>query len=447
MSKRTRSYLFYAFVLLFIVITAYTIIYASGYKLNFSNFKLQKTGMLNIDTKPDGAIVLLDGKPAESIFKKIFQDKQLYSKTPLKLKNLLPGEYEVAIKLDGYWDWQKKLSIKPGITTYIEDVILFKKDLPLLLHQDEIQIFPSSNKQKVLVSTRDGNFIYDLASNEGSAAGALTPENISSAYWSQDDKKILVNNKWLYEISDRLIPVSQILPADAMQIRWNQYDSTLLYYMLDGKIFRLNLANNKSEQIYMQEKAIDFLTAPADIYTLMTANGQTILARYSLPEKKMLRKIDLPASPDYAFPEQTGKFLSVADKRRDILYLLDPSAANPLYETVNNAKGWQWISDDNLLFYNDSEIWTFDLKNNKKRILIRISEKILDAIWHPAKNYIIYNTSKGIFVIELDDREKNNITELFRSSKIKDLLLNQAGDILYFYAEIGNQKGFYKLSI
>ena len=43
--------------------------------------------------------------------------------------------------------------------------------------------------------------------------------------------------------------------------------------------------------------------------------------------------------------------------------------------------------------------------------------------------------------------EKRNITELVELDIIKWPFLNEKGDMLYFYAKIGNQEGLYKLAI
>lgn len=107
----------------------------------------------------------------------------------------------------------------------------------------------------------------------------------------------------------------------------------------------------------------------------------------------------------------------------------------------------QWINDNKLLYSNDFEIWLYDLNNHKKTILTRISEPITGIIWHPSNNYVIYSTDKSINIIELDEREKRNITELICLDKISSLNLSQKGDILYFMAKIGNQEGLYKLAI
>src|SRR3989339_689587 len=131
-----------------------------------------------------------------------------------------------------------------------------------------------------------------------------------------------------------------------------------------------------------------------------------------------------------------------------ILYKIDPyDNFKPLRETINNITKTYWADDTRLLYTNDFEVWIFNLKNLQKKLLTRISQKIDNIIWHPSNNNIIYSTNKNINVIELDDREKYNITKIIELDGITNTVLNKKGDTLYFYAQIGNQKGLYKLLI
>ncbi|MFH0973105.1 MAG: hypothetical protein V1768_03935 [Patescibacteria group bacterium] len=114
MRYKTRQKLFILFVLIFFIITPLIILHAVGYRITLSwpikfNQILQKTGMFIINTKPKGAIIYLNNKPQQLFFKKYFSKTESYLKTPDKIQNLLPGEYDVQLKLRGHWPWKKKV--------------------------------------------------------------------------------------------------------------------------------------------------------------------------------------------------------------------------------------------------------------------------------------------------------------------------------------------------
>ena len=131
MNQKTRHYLFLFFVFLFCIITPAISLYASGYKIN-KGFKLQKTGILIIDSNPADAKIYIDNEIQQNFLNKILQKKEGFTTTPEKIKNILPGEYKVRIEKENYWPWEKKLTIQSGETTFAEDIRLFKKDLPII---------------------------------------------------------------------------------------------------------------------------------------------------------------------------------------------------------------------------------------------------------------------------------------------------------------------------
>ncbi|MFH1661554.1 MAG: PEGA domain-containing protein [Candidatus Falkowbacteria bacterium] len=344
MTLKIRRIIYMLFILAFFIITPIVIFYAAGYKINLKGAKIQKTGTFILDTKPDGAKIYIDSKPQQTFLKKYFANEKSFIKTPAKIKNLLPGEYNLKMELDGYFAWEKKLKIKEGQSTYAENIYLFKKNLPALIEENE--------KNEILKQ--------------------LIDDNLATSTFEKDKK--------IYEI----------------------------------------------------EKSINL----------------TNLKITDSTSKKLIKSIELPGS-NYEFINRDHKFLNIFDKNHDILYLIDPfsSVYSPLRETINNIKLSYWVDDEKLLYANDFEIWIFDLKNNKKILLTRISEPIEKIIWHPGDNYVIYNAGNSIKIIELDEREKRNIIELIKLNKISSLYLNKKGDTLYFNAIINKQEGFYKLEI
>ncbi|HPU92201.1 MAG TPA: PEGA domain-containing protein, partial [bacterium] len=126
MSTRQRWWLSKIFILLFCLITPPILIYANGYRINWHSWKLERTGLLEIKSEPANALVNINelkawwGKPKKIV-------------TPVKLKNLRPGNYNVNLSLPGYYEWHKTLTIWPAQTTIVKDIRLFKKSEPQLL--------------------------------------------------------------------------------------------------------------------------------------------------------------------------------------------------------------------------------------------------------------------------------------------------------------------------
>ncbi|MEZ4210161.1 MAG: PEGA domain-containing protein [Patescibacteria group bacterium] len=97
----------------FVVVAIIVLSYATGYRLNFKTGQIEKTGVLAITTKPSGASVLVSGK-------------KYTRKTPLVIRNILPGDYVVEVNYEGYQKYLDTATIKPGFATELQalDLVL-----------------------------------------------------------------------------------------------------------------------------------------------------------------------------------------------------------------------------------------------------------------------------------------------------------------------------------
>ena len=127
MTLRYRRIIYLVFIAVFLIIAPIITLYSTGYRYNFKKNKIEKTGILNIDSQPRGALIYLNG--------------QYQNKTPARFTNLLPDRYQVKVEKDGYYPWQKDLEVKSNLTTFAKDIVLFKQNLPVNIVAGEINIF------------------------------------------------------------------------------------------------------------------------------------------------------------------------------------------------------------------------------------------------------------------------------------------------------------------
>jgi len=428
------------------------IFYAAGYKFDSGGISFQKTGSFILDSEPQGANIFINGKPQQNFFKKIFANEESYTKTPAKIKGLLPEEYDLRIELEGYWPWQKKLSIRPGTSTYAEDVYLFRNNLPVSILSGEIKnlkLSPDKNKIAALLEGRlviisvddEEQIIFPIAEIGGDA------ENFS---WAPSGKKIIIG-KSVFKIDNLISGQEKIYEFENLNenMRWDAESDDKIYYSDKNSINMLALSTKSSKKIIENQNFIDYLIKGDYIY-LVAGNKDLInLNIFKIDSGQMARSISMPGSPDYSFINPQNDLLNIYDKNHQILYFIDPLSylQSPLVETISNVKYALWVDKNKLLYANDFEIWLFDMASGKKTLLTRISKAITSVIWHPSNNYVIYSTDESINIIELDERGKYNITEILKLNKISYPHLNQKGSALYFYAVIGNQAGLYKLVI
>ncbi len=444
MTLKTRRILSFIFILIFLAITPAVILYAAGYKLGRNGFSIQRTGMFIIDSRPKGAKIFIGGRVQTTFYSSLFNADNFIT-TPAKIKNILPGEYDVSLELSGYWSWRKKLTVSPGASTFAEDIYLFKNDLPVQIISAKIpNINFSPDKTLALIISADRLTFFNLADGTKKIIEQknIKGKNIS---WSENNDKIIIDGV-LYDLNDLSVK------TDLIKLLPGSYDYKWSGGALSGRdknsIYRLD-ALNQPQKIISNKLFNDYLIKNNYLYLIIKTKPAPILEVINLSTGESVKNISLPEAADYNFINQGHNLINLFDKNRGTLYLLDPLTTkySPIVETINNVKTAYWTNDNELIYFNDFEIWLYNLNNKEKTLITRISSTINNAVIHPSKNYLIYSTARNINVIELDQRGNRNITELAKFDAIGKMALNSKGDILYFSGKIGNSEGLYKFLI
>lgn len=101
LTYKKRQILFWFSAIFFVVLLVPVFLFSFGYGIG-SNLKIQRTGGISITASVSNAMVTTGS------FRK--KKTSLLAKNAL-IKNLVPGEYEVEVKKDGFWEWKKNLSV------------------------------------------------------------------------------------------------------------------------------------------------------------------------------------------------------------------------------------------------------------------------------------------------------------------------------------------------
>jgi len=111
------------------ILSGYLIIIANGYQINWSARKIIQQGMIYLISTPKNVSVYVNNSLKGN-------------KSPFKMSNLSEGRYDIKVTKDGYYDWNKTLSVLPGMVSEAENIVLFLKE-PILsvMNQDELDSF------------------------------------------------------------------------------------------------------------------------------------------------------------------------------------------------------------------------------------------------------------------------------------------------------------------
>ncbi len=455
MKLHLRRLVYSIFIGAFLIITPILITYASGYRYNFKKNKIEKTGILYVDSNPKQSLIYIDGK--------------YENKTPAKFSYMLPDIYKIKVEKEGYYPWEKEIEIKSNLTTFSKNIILFKKSLPINIINGEINILDVSlDKTKI---------IYSLIFENGEELRLLnlrnesdfkiekfnlgSYSNIDFVQWSPNGNKAIIKkqigdfNKYLI-IDIETLKIKELFDITRLnfsELKWDIKNENYLYGLRNSVLYQIDIATNSVKPI-ISDKIQDFQINDGKIFYLSTTEGKSFINKIEigLLMDGKVKKIKLPSTQYRLYPK-SHDYLILIDKNNNDFFILNSNVFNEddiSKSIILQDKAKEVIWSDNakkILYYSDFEISTFNFENGQKDLVTRYSEVISQAIWHPENKYIIYKAENKIKVIEADEQKYKNDIQLAELQKISQIILDDQGNNIYFNGRAGTQQGIYKLEI
>ncbi|MFA5155480.1 MAG: hypothetical protein WC453_03520 [Patescibacteria group bacterium] len=438
MSKKFRDYLFLAFIACFIIGTTLISLYASGYKFNLAwpprfNRLLIKTGMIAVDSAPRGAIIYLNGRPVKNFSLNPWSKE--YLTTGAKIKNVLPGEYELKLERTGYWPLSKKINVYSGQTTFAEDINLFRQDLPYLLVESADTPLNLSPNHKYLYASTAGRIITlkDRRSRD-------LPVKETGVWLENQDRLFVAGRLFNPETSEDLDYTGLIGP-DATDWHYDE-SGDRLYYRSRGSLAYLDIGDRTIHSLPGGAELLAYEPRGGKLFAVRSENNRTVLTKYALTDQKTEQQLVLPNVGHYRFQSDGRPNLALYDDQNKTLYLIDPDNLAGGLRTINNINSWAWLDDNTLLYNNNWEIYLFDLQQNKAALLTRMGEELRDLLWNDRNNYLVFSTADSLNTYDL---KIGLSTKIFRAAQVGPPVLDEKSGTLYFWAKVGQQAGVYSL--
>lgn len=147
--QRIRAALFYISVIVFVTWLPFILSFALGYKFNPKHLKFTKTGLIVVKTQPSGATVYLN-------------NRLLNEKTSATIDELLPGRYNVKIKLEKYYPWAGDVDISPGTVCRLDKIMLFPRraNIKQVNKLQFSSFWLGHDANEIYYLSRDGKSIY-----------------------------------------------------------------------------------------------------------------------------------------------------------------------------------------------------------------------------------------------------------------------------------------------
>ncbi len=435
MQMKYRRIIFYIFAVLFLISVPFILLYANGYRYNAKKNKFEKTGALIINTVTKNASLYLNGN--------YHRDGEEF-----RIQNLLPGEYEIKISKTGYFDWQKKLAVESKITTFAKDVRLISNTLPAktaLANAGAIYPAPDQSKFLFIKNEKDISslFLFDAANDTEKFVVSLPLKQIiNNIIWSPNNEKIILETPGGLRVINVSDGKEQALPPKIKiyNLRWDEAAGSQLLAMASDGIYKIDFLFSKASKIYSPAKNTnDFAVYQNNLYFI----SQSTLHRVNL-EKGETVSIPLERSGYKMKSASKGQLILIDSKQHLQIFGL-PLEKSSTPEILANAKNFD-ISGNNMLFYNDFELWTYNFGTGKKELITRFGEEIKKARWLSGSEHIILNFSDQIKIIELDKRDSRQIYGFPKFEQIGGFIINKKS-FLYFTGNVNKIWGIYKLEL
>jgi len=451
-----RRILYLSFIGFFLIITPIVIMYATGYRYNFTKGQIQKIGILYIDSQPKKADIFINDK--------------YKAKTPKRFGALLPDIYKVKVQKEGYYTWEKELEVISYLTTFAKDIVLFKKSLPINIIEGEINIFASSfDQEKIIYSIVKENSeelrLLNLNNNDDfliKQFNKKTYNQLKLVSWSPNNKKALLTevigdfNKYLI-LDIETLKVKELFDITRLnfsQVEWDNFSDNYLYGLRKAVLHKIDLVNNTTRSI-LSDNIKDFEVKGGDIYYISKIGIESFLNLSIIENDKVSesKKIKLPSPSQYTLSPSTRDYLVLLDRMNNDLFIINSQAFTDQDTSDNiilqdNAKKVIWSENEKIILcYNDFEIWTFNFETKRKNLITRYGSIINQVKWYPGNKYIIYQANNEIRVIEGIESEIKEDLQLVEFFDINNFNIDDKGENLYFKATVGNQQGIYKLEI
>jgi hypothetical protein len=460
MTLQTRRIIMLSFIFAFFILAPIILFYASGYRLDLTRYKILKTGTLFIEAKDiSKADLYLNNKKLPEQFT---SKKYIY--------NLLPGEYDIKLSKTGYHDWGKKAAIYSGLTTFIQDAILFKNEVPLQIINNRIlNFYPAPDWSKIVYIIKNNNFLeiyfYNLNDKQKILIYRLADANQAlNIEWAPSSNKILLSYDKNFLIIDSQNPenisnFSNLIKLSPEKAVWDIQSDNLLYTEAQNSIYKINLLAKTSDKILTvanNQLNQAFFIEANDIYYIEQAENQNTLMKYNQNFKTTKKATSLSKSNSYKFIQSTNDYLSLIDLDLQKLYLikktnLDSETDINASEQIKEFKAKDAIWADNqkqLLYYDDFEISDFNTDENKEQFINRYGQTISKILWYPDLEHFVMLIDNQLKIIDTTQEVgTRNTTDLVKFDQISNFYLDQAGANIYFDGQIGKQQGLYQLKL
>jgi hypothetical protein len=402
------------FLIFFFTAAPLLILYASGFRYDVKRGRLLRTGNIFIEAPSirRAQVYINDELFKESLTNRVF------------VKNILPNEYSVRIEKEDRYTWEKRVLVHPGLTTFLQGIILFAQSTPLSLFETQLSSFETSptNEYAIYTQTEAGVsevYLFSMSTNSSELIGRFETQEEFSITWSSRGRYTLLKKAdatYLYDTKNKVL--KEITHQDALT--WNKLNESLIE-IAPHTITTIDPQTLEKTLLYTapQDSTItDVLGVSDNYFILLSYTTEVRLIQYNKNLGDSARIDTLPVSTGYRFTDITDRQVAITNTNNDTLYVIKrPSSevGNVLEQTrlQFSAKHAEFAKDGSkILFYNDFELNYFDFQSRQIHLINRFSTPIHEATWYPSMQHVLLSLDNRILVTDIGSLNQSQLIEL-----------------------------------
>jgi hypothetical protein len=439
-----RKILLFLFVALYLVVAPLTVLYALGYIFSPVKQALLQTGLVSLGSDPPQATVWVNGTP-------------LKDKTPVVLRSLGPGSYEVRLTLPGYHAWQRQVKVEAERAIRLENILLF----PDKLKPEVVGELPI----KRIWSVPDGKPLVVL---QGETAAGLNLFNVEKnllqpIFVEPRDQDAKVKDVSLHPLGDRAIvllerggtvepilvkftdplelqSLADLFPEPFTELRWSVHLKDSLFYLKEGRLKRIDLEHRLFHPVLAKEVR-GFAPHGRHLYLL---DGRRRFLRLSEKGKLLEILLDRPTQARRIFAQDRSYEITLLN-RSLALFLSDtgrllsnklPYLLDEEVEEIIPA-----LSRPRILYRKGTELWTVDFEKEREKTFFEsgpVARRIYEGdqpsanfFWFYEDRYLLFSEGNRILVQDFEGEGKAlELVEI--SPRAREVALDARQGFLYF---------------
>lgn len=351
-----RQIFFSLVVLIFLALgTIAVILYGKGYQFGFGNGRPQVTGtgLLVATSTPDGAQVLVDGHLTTATNNTI---------------NLQPGTYDIQIVKDGYFPWEKKLTVEKEVVTKAA-ALLFPK-------APKLESITDSGVENPVIDPSHTKLAFVVASQSAAQNGVYI--------LNLQDQSLLTLQSGATQIADETTGI----PFSQANLMWSPDGQSILATIPGVSGNTTYLLTTTGANPNPQDITETLTTVQQEWNTQLSQKSQSEIAGLA-PKLKQ-------------FVKNNWDILAWSPDDTKILYEASTSATLPQIITPPLI-GTNSIPENRTL--QPHAVYVYDTKEDKNYLLVGKDKTFgtdYKLTWFPDSEHLIYVHDKKIDIMEYD---------------------------------------------